>query len=98
MNWWQRLLKRDKLDRQLDAEIRDHFERRLDLWIRLSETPALVIHDVIHRRYCVSSSPMRHPFVKTLGNRMASLGWAFYEGRFTLTLGEKRGKLQSLRS
>src|SRR5687768_659557 len=29
MNWWQRLRRRDALDRQLDAELRDHLERQV---------------------------------------------------------------------
>jgi putative ABC transport system permease protein len=27
MNWWRRLLQRERVERQLDAELRDHFER-----------------------------------------------------------------------
>ena len=27
MTWWRRLLQRDRVERQLDAELRDHFER-----------------------------------------------------------------------
>src|SRR5688572_2178879 len=29
MNWWQRLRRREALDRQLDAELRDHLERQV---------------------------------------------------------------------
>ena len=29
MTWWMRLLRRDRLDRQLDAELRDHVERQV---------------------------------------------------------------------
>ena len=27
MNWWRRVRQRDELDRQLDAELRDHLDR-----------------------------------------------------------------------
>lgn len=30
MNWWQRLLKRDRLERELDAELRFHVERQVE--------------------------------------------------------------------
>lgn len=29
MNWWQRLRKRDRLENQLDSELRDHLERHV---------------------------------------------------------------------
>jgi hypothetical protein len=29
MTWWQRLRNNDQLERQLDAELRDHFERQV---------------------------------------------------------------------
>lgn len=30
MNWWQRLRRRDQLERELDAELRYHFDRQVD--------------------------------------------------------------------
>ena len=30
MNWWQRLRHRDRVERELDAELRDHFERQVE--------------------------------------------------------------------
>jgi hypothetical protein len=29
VNWWQRLLKRNRLERELDAELRYHFDRQV---------------------------------------------------------------------
>ena len=42
MKWWQRLLRREQLERELDAELRDHFERHVADHRRngLSETEA----------------------------------------------------------
>jgi predicted permease len=34
MNWWRRLLQRDRVERQLDAELRDHFERLVADYVR----------------------------------------------------------------
>ena len=34
MNWWTRLTRRDQLERQLDAELRDHFERLVADYVR----------------------------------------------------------------
>ena len=34
MNWWKRLLKRNELERQLDSELRFHFERQVSDFIR----------------------------------------------------------------
>ena len=35
MNWWQRLLNRNRLERELDAELRYHFDRQVDDNIRM---------------------------------------------------------------
>ena len=35
MNWWQRLRNRDRLERELDAELRYHFDRQVDDNIRM---------------------------------------------------------------
>jgi predicted permease len=35
MNWWQRLWNRDRLERELDAELRDHFHRLVEDNVRL---------------------------------------------------------------
>jgi putative ABC transport system permease protein len=42
MNWWSRLLRRDRVEAHLDAELRDHVERQVADYIRdgLSETEA----------------------------------------------------------
>jgi hypothetical protein len=34
MNWLTRLLRRDRLETQLDAELRDHFERLVADYVR----------------------------------------------------------------
>ncbi len=34
MKWWRRLLQRDRVERQLDAELRDHFERLVADYVR----------------------------------------------------------------
>jgi hypothetical protein len=42
MNWWRRFLDRDDLDRQLNAELRDHVERMVADYVQsgLSEQQA----------------------------------------------------------
>ena len=35
MNWWQRLRNRDRLERELDAELRYHFDREVDDNVRM---------------------------------------------------------------
>ena len=35
MNWWQRLRNRDRLERELDAELRYHFDRQVDDNVRM---------------------------------------------------------------
>jgi predicted permease len=35
MNWWQRLRNRDRLERELDAELRDHLEREVTDYLRM---------------------------------------------------------------
>ena len=35
MNWWQRLRGRDRLERELDAELRYHFDRQVDDNVRM---------------------------------------------------------------
>ena len=30
MTWWRRLMSRDRLEDQLDSELRDHFERLVE--------------------------------------------------------------------
>ena len=40
MNWWRRLLQRDRVERQLDAELRDHFERLVADYVRSGATEA----------------------------------------------------------
>jgi putative ABC transport system permease protein len=40
MNWWQRLRRRDALDRQLDAELRDHLERQIADYIAAGMSPS----------------------------------------------------------
>jgi hypothetical protein len=34
VNWWKRLLRKDELERQLDSELRFHFDRQMDDLIR----------------------------------------------------------------
>jgi hypothetical protein len=40
MKWWRRLLQRDRVERQLDAELRDHFERLVADYVREGVTEA----------------------------------------------------------
>jgi predicted permease len=40
MKWWRRLLQRDRVERQLDAELRDHFERLVADYVRAGATEA----------------------------------------------------------
>lgn len=40
MSWWRRLLQRDRAERQLDAELRDHFERLVTDYVRSGATAA----------------------------------------------------------
>jgi len=42
VNWWQRLRHRDRVERELDAELRDHFERQVEdnLRMGMSQTEA----------------------------------------------------------
>jgi hypothetical protein len=42
MNWWKQLLRRKRIDAQLDAEIRDHIERQVTDYVRagMSEVEA----------------------------------------------------------
>jgi putative ABC transport system permease protein len=35
VNWWQRLRNRDRLERELDAELRYHFDREVDDYVRM---------------------------------------------------------------
>ena len=35
MNWWQRLRNRGRLERELDAELRYHFDRQVDDNVRM---------------------------------------------------------------
>ena len=34
MSWWRRLLQRGRVERQLDAELRDHLERLVAEYVR----------------------------------------------------------------
>ena len=38
MTWWRRLLQRDRVERQLDAELRDHFERMVADYVQAGMT------------------------------------------------------------
>jgi predicted permease len=38
MTWWRRLLHRERVERQLDAELRDHFERLVADYVESGET------------------------------------------------------------
>jgi len=38
MTWWRRLLQRDRVERQLDAELRDHFERMVADYVKSGMT------------------------------------------------------------
>ena len=38
MSWWRRLLQRERVERQLDAELRDHFERLVADYVRSGAT------------------------------------------------------------
>ena len=38
MTWWRRLLQRDRVERQLDAELRDHFERMVADYVQSGMT------------------------------------------------------------
>ena len=40
MNWWQRLRNRDRLERELDAELRYHFDREVDDYVRMGMSEA----------------------------------------------------------
>jgi putative ABC transport system permease protein len=40
MKWWRRLLQRDRVERQLDAELRDHFDRLVADYVRSGTTEA----------------------------------------------------------
>ena len=40
MTWWRRLISRDRLEAQLDAELRDHFERLVAEYRRAGRTEA----------------------------------------------------------
>jgi hypothetical protein len=40
MKWWRRLLQRDRVERQLDAELRDHFDRLVADYVRSGITEA----------------------------------------------------------
>ena len=35
MNWWQRLRNKDRLERELDAELRYHFDREVTDYVRM---------------------------------------------------------------
>src|SRR5262245_1836634 len=40
MNWWHRILRRSQLERELDAELRDHIEREVADGVRAGESEA----------------------------------------------------------
>ena len=40
MNWWQRLRNRGRLERELDAELRYHFDREVDDYVRMGMSEA----------------------------------------------------------
>jgi hypothetical protein len=38
MNWWRRIVRRGELERELDAELRDHIEREVAAGVRTGDS------------------------------------------------------------
>lgn len=46
MNWWRRILRSSQLERELDAELRDHIEREVAQGVRAGQSEADVRHQI----------------------------------------------------